>query len=180
VTLLLFIAASTAQTYYLKTVVLDAGGKSINGTNYKMNLSFGQPMASNIVSSTNLRCVLGFYRVFNCSTQTGAYPGIEDKEFQNISILPLNYALSQCFPNPFHNQAVIKYSLPVETDVCLKIYNNSGQIVGTLVNQKQGPGQYNITWNINNVSKSKLPNGVYFYQLQTDKYTSTKKMVILR
>lgn len=172
------ISIASAQSYILKSIVLDAGGKKISSTGYNMNLSFGQPIAYSTLSSSNYRAFLGFYRI--PGSTTGAYPGIEDNEIQNPSIFPFAFFHYQCFPNPFRNQSVIKYSIPIETNVNLNVYNNAGQIVSTLVSDKQKPGQYNVTWNINNVSQSKLPNGVYFYRFEAGEFNATKKMVILR
>jgi hypothetical protein len=176
--LFLYTSLLSAQNYINKSIVLDAGGNKLSSSGYNMNLSFGQPIASNTLSSSNYGVVFGFYCVD--SSATGAYPGIEDNDFQNLTVLPFSFSLSQCFPNPFNNQCLIKYSIPIETDVNLNVYNNSGQMVGTLVNDKQQPGHYNVTWNINNVTQSNLPNGVYFYRLKAGDFTATKKMVILR
>jgi predicted RNA binding protein YcfA (HicA-like mRNA interferase family) len=83
----------------------------------------------------------------------------------------------------YKNQAgkrVIRYSLPVETEVNLKVLNTAGRVVRILVNGKQKPGNYNFTWNLKGVSQSQLPNGVYFYRLEAGECKATKKMVMLR
>lgn len=165
------------QNYFLKTQILNEGGQKITSNGYIVNLSFGQPIAYGKLTNSNYRAYLGFLRVPN--NDRGVYPGIEQNEIQIQSDIS-NFNLIQCFPNPFRNQTMIKYNLPIETNVNLNVYNNAGQIVGTLVNGKQQPGQYNITWNINNVSQTTLPNGVYFYRLETNEYSATKKLVITR
>ena len=94
--------------------------------------------------------------------------------------LPSEYALFQNHPNPFNPSTTIKYSIPRDVkrktkDVKLLIYDILGREVVTLVNEKQKPGNYEITWNA--VGQ---PSGVYFYQIQAGKYIETKKMILLR
>jgi hypothetical protein len=93
-----------------------------------------------------------------------------------------NYTLAQNYPNPFNPSTIIKYQIPqvsVGTEnipsVQLKIFDILGRQVATLVNEKQNPGNYEVEWDANN-----QPSGVYFFQLKTDNYVETKKMVLLR
>jgi hypothetical protein len=91
-----------------------------------------------------------------------------------------NYSLSQNYPNPFNPATTITYSISsVETrhalPVRLDVYDVFGKIVTTLVNKKQNPGTYHVTFNADNLS-----SGVYFYRLQAGKFIQTKKLVILK
>ncbi|MEW6686987.1 MAG: T9SS type A sorting domain-containing protein, partial [Candidatus Edwardsbacteria bacterium] len=97
-----------------------------------------------------------------------------------ISHQPLVFSLGQAYPNPFSNQATIKYQLPKESDVSLKIYNIAGQLVKTLVNENVGAGFYTCPWDGKNESGKPVASGVYFYRLQAGDFTVTKKMIILR
>ena len=120
--------------------------------------------------------------------------------------VPQSIYLSQNYPNPFNPSTVIKYqiadqSLPVgrqvwndNPHVTLKVYDILGREVATLVNQKQKPGNYEITWNGLSASGGQVPSGVYFYQLTAGALTGmsadqassatgfveTKKMILLR
>lgn len=89
-------------------------------------------------------------------------------------------SLSQNSPNPFYSRTLIKYSLPQKSKVELKVYNASGREIATLMNKEQAAGYYKAEWDMSNVSKRKLPNGVYFYQLKAGDFIETKKMVIVR
>ena len=94
---------------------------------------------------------------------------------QNTSILPNSYGLSQNYPNPFNPTTIINYQLPANSSVSLKVYDLLGREVATLINRRQNAGYYNATFNGTN-----LPSGVYFYRLQTETYSSTKKLLLLK
>ena len=86
-----------------------------------------------------------------------------------------NYFLSQNYPNPFNPNTVISYQLSVAGFITLKVYDTKGKEVTTLINQKQNAGNYSINFNGSN-----LPSGIYFYKLETENFTETKKMVLLK
>ena len=88
--------------------------------------------------------------------------------------LPTEYALHQNYPHPFNPATKILYSIPNPSFVILRVFDVLGKEVAILVNQKQSAGNYEITFNAKN-----LPSGVYFYQLKTENYTATKKMLNL-
>lgn len=86
-----------------------------------------------------------------------------------------NFNLSSNYPNPFNPMTTINYTLPEDAHVSLYIYNVLGQVVKTIVDEYQTAGQRSVTIDIND-----LPSGVYFYKLQTEKYSSIKKMLLVR
>jgi hypothetical protein len=88
---------------------------------------------------------------------------------------PLVYELAQNYPNPFNPTTKIEYSIPVQAQVVLKIYNIVGQEVATLVNEVQKAGIHNVKFGASNLS-----SGVYFYRLTAGDFTSVKKMVLLK
>ena len=88
---------------------------------------------------------------------------------------PIKSVLYNNYPNPFNSSTVISYSLPVSSQVSLKIYNSIGQEITSLVNQVQGAGYYQIPFESQN-----LPSGVYFYKLTTSYSDNSQKMIILK
>ncbi len=88
---------------------------------------------------------------------------------------PIKYTLEQNYPNPFNPSTKIKYSIPEDGFVKLKIYNLLGEEVFTLVNAVQKTGRYEVVFDA-----SRLASGVYYYRLETQKYTSVKKMILMK
>ena len=91
------------------------------------------------------------------------------------SLRPGNFQLYQNYPNPFNPRTVIRYQLPAVSKVNLSVYNTLGQKVATLVNEKQPMGSYEVDFDGSN-----LASGIYFYRLQVDDFSETKKMVLIK
>jgi hypothetical protein len=91
------------------------------------------------------------------------------------AVIPGNFELSQNYPNPFNPTTSISYSIPARSDVSIKVYNNIGQLVTTLVNGINEAGNHKVNWNA-----SSIASGVYFYTINAGDFTSTKKMILLR
>jgi hypothetical protein len=85
------------------------------------------------------------------------------------------YKLNQNYPNPFNNSTVIKYVLPSDSFVSMKVYNILGNEVMTLCSETQKSGQHIVMFD-----GKDLPSGIYFYQLQAGKYSETKKFCFLK
>jgi hypothetical protein len=96
--------------------------------------------------------------------------------------VPPAYAdyLLQNYPNPFNPVTTITYGVKIPAKVSLRIYNVAGQLVRTLVDERQDAGNYRITWDGKNDEGHATAAGVYFYRLRNDRFTSTKKMVLIR
>ncbi|MDE3058201.1 MAG: T9SS type A sorting domain-containing protein [Bacteroidota bacterium] len=90
-------------------------------------------------------------------------------------VLPQRFTLDQNFPNPFNPATTIRYSIPAESKVVLKVYNLIGQEVATLVNTDQRVGTYSVQFDA-----SKLASGVYFYRLSAGSFVQTKKLLLLK
>lgn len=92
-------------------------------------------------------------------------------------ILPTEFSLYQNYPNPFNPETTIRYALPDPQHVTLKVYDNLGREVATLIDELKTAGLFNSQFSILN---SKLSSGIYFYTLRAGNYISTKKMVLLK
>jgi len=88
---------------------------------------------------------------------------------------PNNYSLEDSHPNPFNNSVLVNYTLPLTTDVTLKIYDLLGREISTLVSERKPAGEYTVSWDAENV-----PSGVYFYRLTAGEFTQTKKMMVIK
>ncbi|MBN8569945.1 MAG: T9SS type A sorting domain-containing protein [Ignavibacteria bacterium] len=93
----------------------------------------------------------------------------------NSSLIPIEISLLQNYPNPFNPTTKINFDLKSSAFAMLRVYDITGREVRTLVNEKLSAGSYSYDFNA-----SELPSGVYFYQLQTDGFIETKKMILLK
>jgi photosystem II stability/assembly factor-like uncharacterized protein len=92
-----------------------------------------------------------------------------------VTGVPNEFALQQNYPNPFNPSTTIKYELPVESKVTIKIYNALGQVVKALVDEIQTAGFKTVEWDASGMS-----SGIYFYRFQTHSFTETKKLLLLK
>jgi len=96
------------------------------------------------------------------------------KENQSNSI-PEQFHLFQNFPNPFNPNTKIKYSIPERSFISLKVYDVLGNKIATLVDEEKPSGFYVVEFN-----SESLPSGIYFYQLKTENFVESKKMILLK
>ena len=89
--------------------------------------------------------------------------------------IPREFKLEQNYPNPFNPSTNIVYSIPENGFVALKVFDLLGEEVATLVNEPMQSGTYSVQFDAKNLS-----SGTYFYRLQTEKFTDTKRMLYLK
>ena len=94
---------------------------------------------------------------------------------ENLNSTPTAFSLFQNYPNPFNPTTTIRYEIPDQGIVTLKIYDVLGREVSTLVNQTKNPGNYEIKFN-----GTSLSSGVYLYVLKVDKFVSVKRMLLIK
>jgi hypothetical protein len=99
-------------------------------------------------------------------------------------VLPDEFVLHQNYPNPFNPFTTISYDLLKPAKVQLAVYNNTGQLIRTLVQQFQQKGSFSILWQGTDQHGRLLPSGVYMYQLRVNDgnqvYLGSKKMVLVK
>ena len=95
--------------------------------------------------------------------------------------MPTDYSLAQNYPNPFNPSTQIRFGLPFESNVKLKIFNILGQTVAQLANETMLSGYHILEWNAGNLS-----SGVYFYTIEANSvngdktFNSVKKMILVK
>lgn len=89
--------------------------------------------------------------------------------------IPAEYSLKQNYPNPFNPETKIEYSVPSKQLVTLKVYDNLGREVKTLINETKERGNYSV-----NFYAGELSNGVYFYKIKAGEFTETRKMLLIK
>lgn len=89
--------------------------------------------------------------------------------------VPITYSLEQNYPNPFNPSTTIRYQIPQDGIVTLKIYDILGAEVATLVNEQKIAGRYEVNFNA-----STLASGVYIYKIQSGKFVASRKMILIK
>ena len=103
---------------------------------------------------------------FNLAQAIGIKPNSE---------IVTQYELSQNYPNPFNPSTNISFSLPEVSNVKINIYDISGNLVEKLVDNRFSEGNHVVRWDA-----SKFASGVYFYKMETEKFTASKKMLLVK
>lgn len=89
-----------------------------------------------------------------------------------------DFSLDQNKPNPFNPTTQITYDLTNPTHVTLKVYDLIGREIATLVDQAQSAGEYTVEFDASKYGS--MTSGIYFYKLETDKYSEVKKMILAK
>ena len=195
VTTLLAAPVATAATNITTTGFTANWNASTGATNYWVDVSTTDDF-SNVLASYNNKSVGNvtthiiisltpnttyYFRVCasnssstspysNTITVTTNVTGVDD-----LLNLPTRFDLSQNYPNPFNPTTTIKYQIPEETFVGIKVYNLLGSEVTTLVNEMRTVGTYEVKFNA-----SQLTSGIYIYKIQAGQFSQMKKMVLVK
>ncbi len=110
---------------------------------------------------------------------------------EEVTPMPKVYWLSQTYPNPAIQKTEIRFQVPgvrnqkldirhLTSNISLKVYDMGGRLVKTLIDEKKGPGYYQVVWNMRDNTGKQLSSGIYFYKLETPKFTATRKLIIVQ
>ena len=102
--------------------------------------------------------------------------GVDDRDAGSLPA----FNLSQNYPNPFNPATVIEFELPRRSNVRITVINLLGQKVTELVNQEYPAGRHRVTWDGLAATGNRVASGIYYYRLQADDFTETKKMLLLK
>ncbi|MDZ4182545.1 MAG: choice-of-anchor J domain-containing protein, partial [Candidatus Cloacimonadaceae bacterium] len=88
--------------------------------------------------------------------------------------------LLQNYPNPFNPSTSIEYSLIEPALVTISIFNVKGQHIRTLLNEIRGAGKHSVVWDGVDERRNRVSSGIYYYRMQAGKYSSTRKMILMK
>jgi hypothetical protein len=108
-------------------------------------------------------------------TFCGNTTDIEIKSTDSSLIIPDVFSLEQNYPNPFNPSTTIRFSLPVQTHLKINIYNMLGELVKTISEGTYEVGYYSVSFDA-----AELSSGTYIYRIESENFTETKKMILLR
>lgn len=122
---------------------------------------------------------LGYFPTSPSNVQFAAtvigIPGINKSNQLTEVTTPQVFSLGQNYPNPFNPTTTIRYTLPKESHVTLRIYNTLGQEIITLVNETEEVGYHETIFDATSLS-----SGVYFYKIQAGSYQAIKKLLVMK
>ena len=88
--------------------------------------------------------------------------------------LPKEYSVKN-YPNPFNPESNIQYELPNDNFVSIKVFDILGKEIFELVNEFKSAGRYKVTFNGSN-----LPSGIYYYKMESGKFSRVKKVILIK
>ena len=114
-----------------------------------------------------------------------AETGVTSVEGRDDKSIPKEFILSQNYPNPFNPSTSIEFSVPVNSNVRLTIYNLLGQEVSTLVSEELNAGNYSVIWNGTDKNGFQVSSGVYLYKMKASgtnggEFQEIRKMILLK
>ena len=98
----------------------------------------------------------------------------------NQSAVPVEFGLEQNYPNPFNPSTTIDVSVASDTQITLNIYDINGRLVSTLADGVYDTGYHSFVWNGLDQTGNKVSAGIYFYSLQAEGMSITKKMMLMK
>jgi len=177
-------SSSWVHNWVVRNMVNGADGDSLNTSAWTQN----QTLTKNISTTLDAGWVAG-----NCNLNIFVFKDtspmymsdIQQTIGQSVTLplgvsgssneVPSDYSLSQNYPNPFNPTTHVKFTLPKDGNVSLKVYDMLGNEVETYVNGFLKAGLYNA-----DIDGSNWASGVYFYKLVTSEFTATKKMMLVK
>jgi parallel beta-helix repeat protein len=132
-----------------------------------------QPELSTEMELENVREAIESYAKA-LGKQVGDLPAF-GKSLAKENVIPKEYELFNNYPNPFNPTTTIRYGLPKDGFVTLKVYDILGREVATLVNEYEAAGSYIVTFNAGN-----LASGIYIYQLKSGGFVANKKLILMK
>ena len=142
-------------------------GAVLSSSAYRLVGRVGQPIVG-VVKNSSTTCSLG-------SLYTASQFLSSEVEQTPSSSLPTEYGLEQNYPNPFNPSTTIRFSLPKQSFVTLKLFDILGREVAILVDEEMPPGNHKAIFETKG-----LPTGVYFYQLHADSFVQQRKLTVLK
>ncbi|APF19568.1 hypothetical protein Calab_0044 [Caldithrix abyssi DSM 13497] len=117
--------------------------------------------------------------VITYHSTVNATPNAKGIDFKQRAVVIKEFALHENYPNPFNPETTIRFDVPTLNSelqhIKLSVYNSMGQLVDVLYEGAISGGQYEMKWNAVNLS-----SGIYFVTLQSEKFTKTQKMILMR
>ena len=145
-----------------------------------LDLNEGLELEATYFNNTNEIVSFGLLSTDEMMVLFGLFYKGNQLDSENEDFTNLMYLLHENFPNPFNPITNLSYDLPKDSFVNITIYDLLGNVINYLVNKNQRSGSKTIQWNATNNQGEPVSAGVYFYKIQADEFSQTKKMILLK
>ena len=163
---IIFMITNTAYPQHqVSAGIFSSGGMTHQSSNYIVSGTAGEVVTGK-TSGSAYQHNSGFWYVYSQSTITD----VHDEE-----TIPASFKIEQNYPNPFNPSTIIRFSVPENSNVTLKVYDILGNELTTLLNEDKDAGWYDVHFDA-----SALASGVYIYRISAGSFISTKKMLLLK
>lgn len=141
---------------------------SINSTyNYRSSFVFPTPRIDTVTVTVS--------NPVNSISKTWFVNVVQDPTSVEDESIPTEYSLAQNYPNPFNPSTTIKYTIPKQSQVTLKLFDVLGNEIASLVDEQKSIGTYSVDFNADQFS-----SGIYFYSLRAGNFSAVKKMTLIK
>jgi hypothetical protein len=144
----------------------------VDWTEYTYNLNYG-----NTPIRIGIQCVSNDAFIFFVD-DVSIIGGGGDAEDPIVPVIATE--LKSNYPNPFNPETNIAFSMKEAGPVAVEVYNVKGQLVRTLVNDVKAAGNHTVVWNGKDNNGRSVSSGIYYYKMNAGKYSSTKKMIMMK
>ena len=107
--------------------------------------------------------------------EDGTVLGLESGSLSNGLTLNPIFELNQSYPNPFNPSTTISFQIKEFSDISINVYDINGRVVANLFDGFKSVGEYSINWNAGNI-----PSGTYFVNMNTNSFSSTQKLMLIK
>ncbi len=166
VAIIMTFALPTAAGAVSQQAAVCSGAGTTHGDNLHARATIGQP-AIGLSGDSNYITESGFCRIMLFETVMA----VEDEAADELCV----FQFSENRPEPFSSSTTLRFAVPDESHVSIKLYNLAGQHVLTVTDRLYEPGQYAVR-----ISGTDLANGVYFCRMTAGEYARTRKMMVLK
>ncbi len=147
----------------------------LNKTSFNAVSSTKSDSYTNGISFVAIENIISGGSIITADLNVGLAAAIDDE-----TTVPDAFNLSQNYPNPFNPSTTIEFYIPTSGHTLLEVYNITGQLVKTLLDENRNSGQTIVTWDGTNNSGAEISSGIYLYKLSVKDKTETKKMTMLK
>ncbi len=152
---------------------------AVSGTIMAEDNRWTQPCSTMIAPDrAKIPAITDFWPIGAWDYASCSYGG--EPKLNTTASQPLQFELSQNRPNPFNPRTEIQFTLPVAGPATIAVYNLLGQRVITLLDENRAEGVHSVSWDGTDELGRSVASGIYFYEIRTDGFTESRKMLLLK